>query len=85
MAIAGCISIIPFTAWYMIPVTNNRILELDDRAKAATAGAGTGGTAAVDKKQGEVETLLKMFARQNMVRGGMMWIGAAVGLWTVLS
>ena len=88
LAALGCISIIPFTAMYMIPVTNNRILELDDRAKASKDGehAVDGkGKGSKEGNQEEVAELFKMFIRQNLVRGGMMWLGGAIGLWTILN
>lgn len=76
-AAIGCLSILPFTSLYMIPTVNNRILELDDHAKA-------GKTAEVESRKQEVSELIERFKQQNFIRGGMFWIGGAVGLYTVL-
>ena len=76
IAAAGAFAIIPFTSLYMIPFTNNRILELDDAAKK--------GDKSVDARRGEVKGLMESFAKQNIVRGGMFWVGGLVGLWAML-
>lgn len=78
LAIGGCLSILPFTSLYMIPQVNNRILELDDKTLA-------GEKENVDAHRKEIKTLLERFARQNLVRGGMFWLGSVYGLWTILS
>ena len=76
-AAVGCLSILPFTSLYMIPTVNNRILELDDRAKQ-------GKKAEIEGKKQEVSELIERFRQQNLVRGGMFWVGGAVGLYTLL-
>lgn len=76
-AVVGCLSILPFTSLYMIPTVNNKILALDDKAKA-------GKTAEIQAKRMEVSGLLERFKQQNLVRGGLMWIGGAIGLYTLL-
>lgn len=76
-AAVGCLSILPFTSLYMIPTVNNRILELDDRAKA-------GKTTEIESRRSEVSELVERFRLQNLVRGGMFWIGGAVGLYSLL-
>lgn len=81
IAAAGCFGILPFTSLYMIPITNNRILELDDRA----CQGGKEGDEVEKKKGEEVARLIGDFRRENWVRAGMYWSGGVVGLWTVLS
>jgi hypothetical protein len=76
-AAVGCLSILPFTSMYMIPTVNNKILAFDDKAKA-------GKREEVEAKRMEVSELLERFRQQNLVRGGMFWIGGAVGLYTLL-
>ncbi|ORY31283.1 hypothetical protein BCR39DRAFT_558309 [Naematelia encephala] len=77
IAAAGSVSILPFTSLYMIPYTNNRILDLDDE--------GHKDPKAVDRQEEDVKVYLAKFIRENYVRGGMFWIGGVVGLWTVLA
>ena len=77
IAAAGCFGIIPFTSIYMIPITNNRILELDDVTIR-------GGGGKVDEKVDEVKRLINDFKRENYLRAGMYWVGGLVGLYTVL-
>ena len=77
VAAVGCLSILPFTSLYMIPTANNKILALDDKAKE-------GKRAEVEAKRMEVSELLERFRQQNLVRGGLFWIGGAVGLYTLL-
>jgi hypothetical protein len=76
-AAIGCLSILPFTSLYMIPTVNNKILALDDKAKA-------GKTEEVEAKRMEVTELLERFRQQNLVRGGLFWTGGAIGLYTQL-
>jgi hypothetical protein len=76
-AAVGCLSILPFTSMYMIPTVNNKILALDDIAKA-------GKKAEVEAKRLEVSELLERFRQQNLVRGGLFWAGGAIGLYTLL-
>jgi hypothetical protein len=61
----------------MIPTVNNRILELDDRAKQSK-------TTEIEQRKEEVSELMERFKQQNLVRGGMYWIGGAIGLYTAL-
>jgi len=77
IAAVGSIGIIPFTTMYMIPKTNNLLLDLDDRAKE--------GDQAVEGKKEEVKRLMRDFYRENVVRAGMYWIGGIVGLYTILN
>ena len=76
LAAVGCLSILPFTSLYMIPTVNNRILELDDRAKQ--------GKPEIENRKGEVAELMERFKQQNLVRGALMWFGGAIGLYTAL-
>ncbi|CAD6571056.1 MAG: hypothetical protein TREMPRED_000148 [Tremellales sp. Tagirdzhanova-0007] len=73
IAAAGSFFVIPISAGYMIPVTNDRILELEDRASK-------GGEVSKD----EVKRLVGDFKRENWLRGGVYWLGAIVGLWTTI-
>lgn len=77
IAAAGCLSILPFTSLYMIPKTNNVILDWDDKAVQ--------GDKAIEKKRDEIVKVFGDFKRENYVRAGMFWTGAVVGLWTILS
>jgi hypothetical protein len=62
---------------YMIPTVNNKILALDDIAKA-------GKKAEVEAKRLEVSELLERFRQQNLVRAGLFWAGGAIGLYNLL-
>lgn len=62
---------------YMIPTVNNKILAFDAKAKE-------GNREQVDAKRMEVSELLERFRQQNLVRGGMFWVGGAIGLYTLL-
>ncbi|ORX39178.1 hypothetical protein BD324DRAFT_649268 [Kockovaella imperatae] len=76
IAAAGAFGILPFTSLYMIPVTNNKLLDLDDAAKR--------GDVTVDAKKEQVQALMETFGKQNLVRGGMFLVGGLVGLWSLL-
>jgi hypothetical protein len=76
VAAAGSGWVIGFSAVYLIPVTNDRILELEDMARK-------GGEEAVKGKREEVKSLLGDFTRENWLRGGVYWLGGMVGLWTL--
>lgn len=80
IAAVGAFGILPFTSLYMIPLTNNRILELDDKVLK-----GGEEKEAVEKMKGEVGRVVDDFRRENWVRAGMYWVGGVVGLWTVLA
>lgn len=69
----GAFSIIPFSMAYIIPVTNDRLLELERVAKRGEE---------VDRE--EVRRLVGDFERENWLRGGMYWVGGMVGLWTAI-
>jgi len=77
IAAAGCLSILPFTSLYMIPKTNNVILDWDDKALQ--------GDKTIEKKREEIVKVFGDFKRENYVRAGMFWVGGIVGLWTILS
>jgi hypothetical protein len=77
-AAAGAFGIIPLSMFYIIPVTNDRILELDDQARRE-------GDAGMRGKEALIRGYVRDFERENWVRGGMYALGGAVGLWTVLA
>lgn len=78
-AAVGAISIAPFTIFYMLPVCNGRLIELDEKAKQdKTAVRGKG-------KEREVLYLLSEFERLNAIRAGLLALGGLIGLWTALS
>ena len=76
-ATIGCLSILPFTTMYMIPTVNNKILALDDKAKARK-------TEEVEVKRLQVSELLERFRQRDLVRGGLFWAGGAIGLYSLL-
>ncbi|KAL9005075.1 MAG: hypothetical protein Q9188_002148 [Gyalolechia gomerana] len=75
LAAAGAISIAPFTIFVMKP-TNMTLKEIGEQ-----------GEEGIKKSGGEqkVQELLRRFGRLNAIRGGLLALGAAVGLKAALS
>jgi hypothetical protein len=58
----------------LIHTVSNKVLALDDKAKA-------GKKAEVEAKR--FSELLERCRQSNLVRGGLCWMGGAIGLYTV--
>jgi len=65
-ATIGCLSILPFTTVYMIPIVNNKLLAFDDKAEARK-------TEEVEVKRLQVSELLERIRHRILVRGGLFW------------
>ncbi|WVF71766.1 hypothetical protein IAT40_006574 [Kwoniella sp. CBS 6097] len=76
LAALGSIGIAPFTTLIMLPAANQRLIDLDEKAKKGELEGVKGSQ--------EVDELLKSFEWLNAVRAGIMAVGATVGLWTAL-
>ncbi|WVQ99131.1 hypothetical protein IAU59_006263 [Kwoniella sp. CBS 9459] len=76
LAALGSIGIAPFTTLVMLPAANQRLIDLDEKAKKGDLDGVRGSN--------EVDELLKSFEWLNAFRAGIMAIGATVGLWTAL-
>ncbi len=75
LAAVGAIGIAPFTVFVMKP-TNMTLKEIGEE-----------GQEGIKKSGGEqrVQELLRQFGRMNAVRGGILALGAAIGLKAALS
>ncbi|OCF38505.1 hypothetical protein I317_07729 [Kwoniella heveanensis CBS 569] len=77
VAAMGSIGIAPFTTLVMLPAANQRLIDLDEKAKKGDLDG--------VKNSKEVDELLRSFEWLNAIRAGIMAVGATVGLWTALN
>ncbi|KAL8721777.1 MAG: hypothetical protein Q9225_001626 [Loekoesia sp. 1 TL-2023] len=75
LAAAGAISIAPFTIFVMKP-TNMTLKEIGEQGEEGIKRSGG---------EQRVQDLLRRFGRLNAIRGGLLALGAAVGLKAALS